>query len=668
VSEGCVRGTVQAAKTRIQPLDEIPYLLSRLDEEGVPERCIEQWEGMDEDKHHRVSAEFLKPGAPLRADIDRISLQGFSPRLQSEVVSIAMVPLDDSVGEAPHAIAKQLLDHAKRSSWPFTAASMKLEANLEGVAELPAVVGCHMPDLWLRYKSILQSDPKHWKQPKRLSKTAFVDQVYRLNHFLPEDGDALTLETCRGDDPEGRDGPGHDDGHDDAGSHGGNDDDDHKPDVHRHMSFQERVHGRKAPRDRGQVDDAVSLMRQWLLAALQVYQFLSLPARGEDDNIFIVFVQVLSLELNPILLDVSQRKLNEEMPQFEIAVQTLERWAPPVEERVLRAQEEVFVYSDPQMVDILRLTGTDPATRADFKAWSCKPSDVDGCLSLHSASPLQVPMNLSNERIPVLCLIDELQEQGWIGVAQLVQHSPDGPKQFDSRRMKGKRWYYKVLLALHTLWPCGIDPFSSAQPQSFFQLLLLSKKEVPRGLQAKELRLLVQKCQGEAGALHTLDRLAAPPRHIAPAPAPAHHNNDIEGDEGAAAPRPEVRVAPDEHMAGDEPPKADPPPPEIAGVDEEPEHFIPARIEGQDVRVIAGRHGGGWNYHVRLSIICPHHDDCSKSRSLQLDRDVFGRRAAALFLGAWARGGAGILRENHKAPSRASVRAYADSLGEGAWH
>jgi hypothetical protein len=29
-------------------LDEIPYLLSRLDEEGVPERCIEQWEGMDE--------------------------------------------------------------------------------------------------------------------------------------------------------------------------------------------------------------------------------------------------------------------------------------------------------------------------------------------------------------------------------------------------------------------------------------------------------------------------------------------------------------------------------------------------------------------------------------------------------------------------------------------
>ena len=663
---------MQDARLRIAPLDRVPYLLCRLEEEGVAARCVEQWEELPEDAHHRVTAEFLKPGNQLRKDIDDIGAHGVSAMLKAECASIAMIPLDDTVAEAPHATAKQLLDHAKATRWPFLAATMNLDANLQVVQELPAVVDCDVPDLWRRYKSVLQTNPHHLGRPKRMKKKRFADRLYRLNHFLDEaDRDEPPADVLPGDDPGGGDAAGGDASDGDSDDAGDDDDpgDDSKPAVR--LSFRERVRMRCPHVARGRVAVDVSLMRQWLAAGLQALQFLSLPARGEDGNRFALFLQVLSVETNPILLDVASPDTLHEVGHYRISAQILERWAPPVDESVVRPEEFVFVFSGPQRVDLLQIMGTDPTIRSEIKTWQCKASDVEGCMCLHTPATLQVSTSLSSARIPVFCLLDELAAQGWTGVDRLVAHSPDSPLEFDIRRCHQKRWYYQVLLALKTLWSCGIEPFNSGQSSGFYELLLVSKKTVDRRLKAKVIRRMVQECKGTAGALVSLDRAPAPPKPVAAAVVPELPDMDIEGDDGGPGPVADIEgdIAGDLDIEGDEileRPPADPI--DIAGVDEVPADFVPARIEGQPVRFVRGRNAGGWRYHDRMSITCPHHAGCSRSRSLELDKDVFGPRAAALFLGCWARGGAGVSPGDHpKTPSRAAVQEYADSLGDGAW-
>ena len=176
--------------------------------------------------------------------------------------------------------------------------------------------------------------------------------------------------------------------------------------------------------------------------------------------------------------------------------------------------------------------------------------------------------------------------------------------------------------------------------------------------------------EGDGLAAALLDRpaVAAPLRAIEGPPAaqaPALMDEVVgdSDDDGVVQPMAVVAPEADAPEAGDDPAGL------VVGEDEvDPMPAldgVPHEILGQRVMRVKGRHGGGWTYHDRISVRCrnPAHPNCTKSRSLAIDRSVHGPRAAGFFLGAWLTASE-MPEGQHRgfAPSVAEVRAFAAGL------
>lgn len=167
-------------------LNRVPYLLSRLDEPGIKARCVAQWQEAPPDAHHRVTREFME--GSLRQDLDRIlpDGSGLSERLRREVRSLAALPFDDSVGEAPHAVAKRVLGQCRAGTWPWVASTCRLEQNIRDVRNLLPAVEMDLATLWRGYKSILRTGGtgKANFTPLRMPTRKFIGHVYRMSFCL----------------------------------------------------------------------------------------------------------------------------------------------------------------------------------------------------------------------------------------------------------------------------------------------------------------------------------------------------------------------------------------------------------------------------------------------------------------------------------------------------
>eukprot|EP00959_Pyramimonas_sp_CCMP1952_P012042 254257-Pyramimonas_sp.AAC.1 len=64
------------------------------------------------------------------------------------------VPLDDRVDEGPHAQAKRIQHHARRSGWPWAASSMRLKQNIQDSRAFAH--GVDLQEEWGRYSSVLK--------------------------------------------------------------------------------------------------------------------------------------------------------------------------------------------------------------------------------------------------------------------------------------------------------------------------------------------------------------------------------------------------------------------------------------------------------------------------------------------------------------------------------
>lgn len=152
-SQGSVRAVCGLAREKLRYLTKIPWLLARLDEPDVRDECVSQWDSAPPSAHHRVSAEFLAPGGPLRAMVDEIRPDGsgLSARLFDEVRSLQLVPMDDSVCESPHAAAEAIKTKSRACSWYWLAATMRLRQNLNDLRQLPSALGTDLNKDWLRF-------------------------------------------------------------------------------------------------------------------------------------------------------------------------------------------------------------------------------------------------------------------------------------------------------------------------------------------------------------------------------------------------------------------------------------------------------------------------------------------------------------------------------------
>ena len=71
-------------------------------------------------------------------------------------------------------------------------------------------------------------------------------------------------------------------------------------------------------------------------------------------------------------------------------------------------EAEVFVYSDPCMVDVLGMAGGEHTDRREWRTWTSRPSDVEGCVNLFDPAPLRPTLPLRSPRVLILALLDAL--------------------------------------------------------------------------------------------------------------------------------------------------------------------------------------------------------------------------------------------------------------------
>jgi hypothetical protein len=259
--QASTRDAYVLAMEKIGHLDAIPYLLARIGQPGIAARCVAQFEARDVAAHHRVSVEFLGVGSPLRYDVEQVlhDGSGMSAALLREVDSLRGIPLDDSVAEGPHAVAKRIGLHARRALWPWVASSMRLEQNLADHDDLVGAVDADVQSLWTSYSSVVR--PVASNKPVRMTRKSLEARVYRLSAFVD-----------RGAEPEDNDdGDGDDDGDDGDGS--GSD----KADKAEAIALEPAPPPLVKP---ARPSAEARLLREYLLVALEVGSYITIV--GQD--------------------------------------------------------------------------------------------------------------------------------------------------------------------------------------------------------------------------------------------------------------------------------------------------------------------------------------------------------------------------------------------------
>ena len=123
----------------IECYDHLPLLAARLDEPGVRDRCIAEYDAAERRLHDPAShALFDNVGASFRNDVLEVTDDGVvhSEALRAEAQSIKDIPMGDTVNESPHARAERVHKHARRSQIPWLAPTFRLQQNLEHLDSL----------------------------------------------------------------------------------------------------------------------------------------------------------------------------------------------------------------------------------------------------------------------------------------------------------------------------------------------------------------------------------------------------------------------------------------------------------------------------------------------------------------------------------------------------
>ena len=107
-TQAVIRGSWLAAKEKLAFLDRLPYLLCRLNEPGVRDRVLSQWDSGAKTFGCPITEEFVGESSPLRGDV--LAMQndgtGMTSRLAEEVNALRQTTIDDTPGDSPHAKMK----------------------------------------------------------------------------------------------------------------------------------------------------------------------------------------------------------------------------------------------------------------------------------------------------------------------------------------------------------------------------------------------------------------------------------------------------------------------------------------------------------------------------------------------------------------------------------
>lgn len=360
-----------------------------------------------------------------------------------------------------------------------------------------------------------------------------------------------------------------------------------------------------------------------------------------------------------------------------VAVQPLQRWnggdaAAPAS---MAATLTVYPLEDPCLVDAMAILGKlsngFPGFRSVARAWQERVSEVEACAELHSSSPLVPIVSLTDASIPVISLVEGLQQRGWVPHRGVVCHTISDPGPFDVRNMSSRRLYMQVLISAELIFAAGVEEIRSDGSQAYYRLLLRHPDRCPAaGLAAQVYADVLRECEENEVEELELEELEPPP------PPPVSPVNGDEADDGIAVapldaavdpPQPPTPPLPEgEHSEaeegsaagpGDDPAPATPPavapPLEDDGGDDDaymahaaeagpawnPEEgpLKPATIGGQPVfETLSVKRNGTIEHRWRIWCRNPAHGDCSISRTVMgQDAEVAGPRSCEAFLSMW---------------------------------
>ncbi|CAK0908732.1 unnamed protein product, partial [Prorocentrum cordatum] len=643
--QGMARATLALGALKVKFLDDLPYLIGRLGQPGIKDKCLILYNRHPPEHHDSTTLAVLQPGTALRAAVDAMGSDGsnMSPSLQREVDSIMFAPLDDTIAEGPHALSRHQYLRARRATFPWIASSMRLDDNLIDVHDYATAIGANLDAQWDGATAIL-------RPPGRISRS----------HSAVKDG---------GDDDAGGGDPGGGDG----------------PTGDRHPGGGPPPAAKKAPAE-GFAPGEGSLLADYLSRTLVPHRYYSVQVDVDyddpDDNRGKLFFQVLSLKAQAkVIKTVSMEQPSHET--FVVHVQLLEPMNDPIGDVVT-----AYCIEDPMGLDLFVYLDASRESRQRLSIWEIRDSDIDDCVALHSAAVAKP----SGEKFswPVLALIDELDDNGWRReLAPIEYKDVASSSQYDGRAVRvGRRHYYLCVLCLGTLFEKGAAPFKSTEPDAFYQLLIKYPSKAVAGRTAKEIKAILNGLEDDGALTHaTVDR---PSKKLKPAAAPAL-SDEVVGDDGAdpiedivdggvdADPPPVHGAADDDDVAGDcgeevggdggptgdePPPVADapaPPPAPLGGAPAGPAIGVPHFIDGQ--RVTHESHvmpSGARHEGLRVRCSNPGHGACRCFRSTRVDVEKYGPRAAEYFLGAWLRLAHGAAtKAAHRKPRREEIDAYA---------
>lgn len=654
--QGALRGMVHLGRTKLGYLDKVPWLLSRLPERGIRAKCLEQFAAAPAHRHHRVTRQFLEPGSELYMQVMAMTDEGeMGPLLKAEVRSLRSIPLDDSVAEAPHAQAARISSSARAGGWYWMASTLRLKESLHDLQMLLPMLPKSIDQLWHGYKSLVQVDGSKARrlQPKRMQMALFKKAVYSFDW-----GQHIFDLEAEGDHPDDPGDPGAGRGPPSEGDHAGDEDEGGGSDEDGGGDGPPPGDGADTGKKKVVVDMQVRLLRQWLARSLQVHSYVSLPCEGEDGH-FVLFAQVLSMEIR----DIKVRAFDDEEKDpgaYKVGIQPLDRWAPlDHDPSSVRREENCFVYQDPSTIDMIGVCGGASFPRQHMKVWKPSPSDVEGCICLSESAPLKPHMGLLSADCPVLCLLDQLEQLGFASRKEKVVHNKDTGSYFDSHNVVGRGPYLQCVLILDQLLAAGVVGFDSRQSLSYYKLMLRTRGPIAQGETSKFYKRKFAELKDLAEVHDMMERMPDPSckkmrlDKKKDESEEKDSDSEIAGDDDRADEKKDERGTGDDvrddEVGGDEP------------VGDEPPDKFDEEVEGCTLFRVAGKDTGGWNYAPRLRVVCPHHEDCRRSRSTILWTDEFGDRACALYIGCWLKAGASMSADRHVdyKPKREHVRTYA---------
>ena len=333
--------------------------------------------------------------------------------------------------------------------------------NLEDAVVVPSKTGVDLQLLWNRWKSALQTSSKSTCS-RKIKRKAFLNRLYRVGAVdgfdAPEADDDEAVGDAYGDGVGG-------------------------------AEVAEDAHGEPGPAG-APVDDVRNskLIREYLEMAIPQHGYIS-AARPPSDDRKVSCFQVLHKHRRHVLPE-DKKKTQDPQPD-EWLVQEFEIWRGH-EMDAKAPRLEVFLLKDPKYATVTELFGCDAAQRDTWRVGRARESDVQGCLCLQDWSTACPRKSLKDLDVPVLSLLDALEEKGWRGRSEMVWHEQGAlARVYDDRNIVHKRCYLQAVLAQDSLFAKGVRRFGSGKSAVYYKWLLRSPGAIDEALTTAELSTLV---------------------------------------------------------------------------------------------------------------------------------------------------------------------------------